>query len=297
MKTALALVLLAATPIAAHAQTETPVPAATATPAPVATATASPIVTPEATPIATPEATPSATPEATATPVPMATPIATPSPAPTVVPKPPPPNPDAWYRESATGKPGTRPLRAFAAAGIHAFYGEGWDEDPAAPDEEPPKSADYVGGGLRAGAIWEWSANLAAVGQVGGHQGRHALGDEDADPEPVSIAYGLYYAAVGGRWQRRPAAMGFYLEAGAGFAMGRVIVTRPDATDDAAEHESFPTFMGYGAAGVSVNVGRGVDLFLEGRYMTAPHGADSFTSDHELDLGGVTATAGVSLRL
>lgn len=256
---------------AAHAQSETPVATAT----PEAAATPAPAATPEAT----------------------ATPAATPVPAPTVVPKPPPPNPDAWYRESAAGKPGTRPLRAFAAAGVHAFMGSGWDADPAAPGDEPPQSKDYIGGGLRAGAIREFTPTVAVVGQVGGHQGRHALGEEDTDPEPVSIAYGLYYAAAGARWQRRPAALGVYLEAGGGFAVGRVIVTRPDATDDAAEHESHPTFMGYGAAGVSMNAGRGIDVFVEGRYMTAPNGADSFTSDDELDLGGVTATAGVSLRL
>lgn len=184
----------------------------------------------------------------------------------------------------------------FAAAGVHAFYGEGWNEDASIPGEDPPKTEDYVGGGLRVGASWELTPSIAAVAQAGGHQGRHSFG-EDGNPEPLSIAYGLYYLAGGARWQTRPRQLGAYAEGGGGFAIGRVIVTRPDATDDAAEDQSYPTFVGYGAVGLTGHVARGMDVFVEARFMTAPHGADSFTSDHELDLGGLTASAGISLRL
>jgi len=191
---------------------------------------------------------------------------------------------------------GVHPLRVFAAAGVHAFVGEGWNEDRTIPGEDPPKTNDYLGGGLRAGASWEFTPSIAAIGQAGGHQGRHALGKE-ADPEPVSIAYSLYYLAGGARYQSRPRQLGAYAEAGGGFAVGRVIVTRPDATQDAAEDESYPTFLGYGALGLTGHVGPGMDVFVEARLMTAPDGAESFTSSHDLDLGGVTGAAGISLRL
>ena len=45
------------------------------------------------------------------------------------------------------------------------------------------------------------------------------------------------------------------------------------------------------------NIAKGVDVFFEARYMTAPDAADSFTSDADLDLGGVTGSVGVMLRL
>ena len=202
-----------------------------------------------------------------------------------------------YYREGVPGSaPGVHALRVFAAAGVHGFFGEGWNEDETVPGDDPPATNDYLGGGLRAGASWEFTPSIAAVGQVGGHQGRHALGKE-ADPEPVAITYSLYYAAGALRWQTRPKQLGAYVEGGGGFAMGRVIVTRPDATDDSAEDESYPTFLGYGALGLTGHVAAGMDIFVEGRFMTAPHGADSFTSNHELDLGGVTGSAGISLRL
>lgn len=279
---AFALALSALLASAASAQTGESTPTPTPTPAPASSPEPTPTEAPAAT--ATPEATPAASPSPAAT----ATPVATQAPAAESG------NP---YREGLVGSaPGPHPLRAFAGASVHLFMGEGWNEESTVPGEAPPKSEDYLGGGIHVGALWEFTPSIAAVGRAGGHQGRHALG-EDAEPEPVTISYGLYYLGGGARWQTRPSAVGAYVEAGGGFAMGRVIVTRPDATDDAAEHESFPTFMGYGALGATMYVGRGIDVFVEGRFMTAPHGADSFTSDHELDLGGVAGSAGISLRL
>lgn len=229
------------------------------------------------------------------TPVTTAVPVATPEPTLLRAPVDPPRD---FYREGVSGEDssGVHPLRVFAAAGMHAFFGEGWNEKSGVPGEDPPETNDYLGGGLRIGASYEFTPSIAAVAQAGGHQGRHAFGEE-SDPEPVSVAYGLYYVAGGARYQTRPRQLGAYAEGGGGFAMGRVIVTRPDATDDAAEDESYPTFLGYGAVGLTGHVGPGMDIFVEGRFMTAPHGADSFTSDHELDLGGFTGSAGISIRL
>lgn len=177
------------------------------------------------------------------------------------------------------------------------FFGAGWNEDAAVPGEDPPQSDDYVGGMLRAGVIHELAASWAVTGQLGGQQGRRTLGDETAEPEPVTVSYALYFATAGARWQTRPSRFGGYVEAGGGVALGRVDVTRPQPVQDDAEGTSDPTFLGYAAAGGTVHVTRGVDLFLEARFATAPDAVRSFTSEDDLDLGGASATAGVSLRL
>ena len=267
-------------------------------PSPDPTASPTPVVSPAPSPSPTPSPTPSPSPSPSPTPSPSPSPSPTPATAVTPVPAASPAPTPVDYRAGVPGSPkGPRPFRAFAAAGVHVFLGEGWNQEADVPDEDPPESGDYVGGGIRAGGIYEVDESFAAVAQLGGHQGTHALGEEGVEPEPVTVAYGVYYAAVGARWQTRPALGGLYVEAGGGFAAGRVVVTRPGGEQDDAEGKSYPTWMGYAAFGATARVSQGFEVFLEARYMTAPRGAESFTSDDELDLGGVTATAGIALRL
>ena len=240
---AAAAVLALAGTAGAQEQDEAPVP--TATPAVEATATPGP----------TPEPTPS--PE----PVPVATPYD--------------------YRAGMPGVyPGPRPVRGSIQAGLHAFFGSGWNGSGEL------ETGDYLGGAGIVAAVWDWTPIVAGVGSLGFASG------EDAPSGPVQkITISVMQATVGVRLQTPAAKQGVYVQAGAGLFRGSRQID-PGILQPVLEDTS-EGFTLHAAGGVTIHASQGVDTFVEIRGSTAPGEFD----DDALELGGITTTVGISLRL
>lgn len=198
-------------------------------------------------------------------------------------------------------QPGSRKLRASVALGVHAFAGEGWNEDEELPDDRPPQTVDFLSGSGKIEAIYDLGTNHAGILTVGGHSGSHQV-REGIGPEIRTTSFSLLYGAIGARLQTPAARFGAYLQGnlGLGIASRQETVSVDTSTneDQEIERDQDMRVTGVGAVtvGASYHVARGLDAFVEARYLRSPARFDA-ARDDAIDMGGVTAFAGFTLRL
>lgn len=186
--------------------------------------------------------------------------------------------------------PGPRRLRIAIQAGLHGYVGEGWNEEettgPGSP-LNPPQSEDYPATAVIGSMLYDVKPIFVLVGAMGGHTGSHTL-----DDDTTTITYSAWHGDAAVRLQTPANKLGLYLQTGAGLYLG---LKQVDAeNDDLDDEKARGGVIFHVAGGGVVHVARGLDFFMEVRGSRAP---GEFKDEDPLDLGGLTATAGLTLRL